>query len=119
MTASIGPLSSSVVAVIAVGGVAVLLALVTITAYCADLPARFRRRKAAKETGRRSPIMEDLDVEKNEPAVSVTAFDSQASQISKGIHDTRAPSPECTCEYPNPLPPHTHPPRLPSHSRQV
>lgn len=119
MTTSIGPLSSSVVAVIAVGGVAVLLALITITAYCCALPARLRRRKAAKETGRKSPMIEDLDVEKNEPAVSVTAVDSQASQISKSTYGTRAPSPVCNCEHPNPLPPHAHSQRLFPHSRQV
>ncbi|KAF1921114.1 hypothetical protein BDU57DRAFT_37681 [Ampelomyces quisqualis] len=115
--ASIGPLSSSVVAIIAVGGVAVLLALITITAFCCNLPARLRRKKAAKETGRESPMMEDLDVEKNEPTVSVTAVDSQASPISKGSQGTRAPSPVCTCECPKPLSPHLHSARLPSRFR--
>lgn len=104
MTARIGGLSTAVIAVIAVGGVAVLLAAITISAWCCDLPAKRRRRKAIKNGGRISPDMDEVDVEKNEPTVSVTAIDSQVNQISKNGQDTRAPSPVCRCEHPS-LPP--------------
>jgi hypothetical protein len=121
MTASIGGLSTAVLAVIAVGGVAAFLALITITAFCFDLPARRRRRKAAKEGGRKSPDMNEIDVEKNEPTVSVTEVDSQTSQSSKSTQDTRAPSPVCRCEHPNPVSPRVamQPPRLPPHLEHV
>lgn len=101
MTASVGKLSAAVIAVIAVGGVAVLLAAITITAWCCALPARLRKRKAGIER-RVSPDMDEVDVEKTAASVSVTAVDSQASQMSKSGQDTRAPSPVCQCEHPNP-----------------
>jgi len=104
MTAHIGGLSTAVIAVIAVGGVAVLLAAITISAWCCDLPAKRRRRKAIKNGGKISPDMDEVDVEKNEPAVSVTAVDSQVNRNSKSGQDTRAPSPVCRCEHPS-LPP--------------
>jgi hypothetical protein len=109
MTASVGNLSTAVIAVIAVGGVAVLLAAITITAWCCALPARLRRRKAG---------LDEVDVEKNTPTVSVTVVDSQAaSQISKSGQATRAPSPECQCEHPSPASPRvTIQPPPPSYS---
>jgi hypothetical protein len=115
MTASVGGVSTSVIAVIAVSGIGGLLALITITAWLCDLPARLRRRKAAKEGGRQSPGMDEVeaDVEKNEPTVSVTEVNSQIGQTSQVI---RALSPVCQCEHPS-IPPRTatQSPRLPSH----
>jgi len=113
MTASAGGLSTAIIAVIAAGGIFGLLALITITAFLCDLPNRIRRRKAAKEGGRKSPIMDEVDVEKAEPAVSVTEVNSQISQVTKSSKITRAPSPECQCAHPNPLPRiTTQPPRM-------
>jgi hypothetical protein len=106
MTASVGNLSTAVIAVIAVGGVAVLLAAITITAWCCALPARLRRRKAGLDGGNTGPDMDEVDVEKNAPTVSVTVVDSQAaSQINKSGQATRAPSSECQCEHPSPASP--------------
>jgi hypothetical protein len=117
MTAQIGGLSTAVIAVIAVSGVAVLLAVIIISAWCCDLPAKRRRRQAMKNGGRTSPDMDEVDVEKNAPIVSVTEVDSQASQISKSGQDTRAPSPVCQCEHPNPSSPEVEmqPPRISPH----
>lgn len=100
MTTTIGGLSTSVIAAIAVGGVGLLLILIVVIGFCCDLPARLRRRKAAKEGQTRAPL-NDFDVEKNEPSVSVTTLNDQSSQISKSTQHTRAPSPLCTCEHPN------------------
>jgi hypothetical protein len=83
MTAHMGGLSTAVVAVIVVSGVALLLAAIIITAWCCDLPAKRRRRKAVKTGGRTSPDVDEVDVEKNAPIVSMTAVDSKASQISR------------------------------------
>jgi ABC-type transporter Mla subunit MlaD len=46
MTASHGGLSTSLIALIAVGGVAGLLALLVITAWALALPKRYRQRKS-------------------------------------------------------------------------
>jgi hypothetical protein len=46
MTATHGGLSTSVIALIAVGGVAGLLALLVITAWAFALPKRYRQRKS-------------------------------------------------------------------------
>lgn len=100
MTTTIGALSTSVIAVIAVGGIGFLLVLVVVIGYCRDLPARFRRRKALKE-GQISSHMDDIDVEKNKHGVSVKEVDDHNSQTSKSTQQTRAPSPLCTCEHPN------------------
>jgi hypothetical protein len=118
MTASIGALSTPIIAAIIVGGIAALLILITVTAYFCDLPANLRRKKAAKESGRKSPIMDEVDVEKGEPVVTVTEVNSQTSKSSK---DTRAPSPVCQCEHPHPASPSItiQPPRLPPHAEVV
>ena len=100
MTTTIGGLSTSVIAVIAVGGVGLLLVLVVIIGYCRDLPARFRRRKATKEE-QISSHMNDIDVEKNESSISVKETYDQNSQTSRSTEHTQAPSPLCTCEHPN------------------
>lgn len=100
MTTTIGGLSTSVIAVVAVGGIGALLILITVAGFCCELPARLRRRKASKE-GRISPHMNETDVEKNESTVSVTEVNDQGSQISKTTQQTRASSPLCTCEHPN------------------
>ncbi|OAL00659.1 hypothetical protein IQ06DRAFT_348009 [Phaeosphaeriaceae sp. SRC1lsM3a] len=102
MTTSIGGLSTSVIAVIAVGAVGALLILITVVGFCCDLPARLRRRRAA-QGGRTSPEMNEVDMEKNEPSISVTDVNSQGSQYSKSTRSTRAPSLLCTCEHPNPI----------------
>ncbi|KAF2828422.1 hypothetical protein CC86DRAFT_288757 [Ophiobolus disseminans] len=113
MTASVGGISTPIIAVIAVGGVFVLLALITITAFICDLPSRMRRRKAAKNGGKQSNTSEEVDAEKGEPTISVTEVDSQTSQITKSSQITRAPSPECQCAHPMPVP------RVPAQSPRV
>jgi hypothetical protein len=100
MTTTIGGLSTSVIAVIAVGGIGLLLILIVFIGFCCDLPARLRRRKAAKER-RTRPQLNDVDVEKNQTTVSIIDLNDQSSQISKSTQYTRAPSPLCTCEHPN------------------
>jgi hypothetical protein len=120
MTTSIGGMSTSVLAVISVAGVGALLALITITAWLYDLPARRRRKQAAKdrETGRWSASMNEaeVDVEKNEPAVSVTETHSLNSQPSKSTLAPRAQSPLCQCECPSIMPPSAMHSPLPSHT---
>lgn len=110
MTASIGKLSTPIIAAIVVGGIFVVLALITITAYLCDLPARMRKAKALKASGQKPSIMsDDADMEKGEVTVSVTEVNSQMSQISKSSQSTlgtRTTSPEvmCQCEHPQPIP---------------
>jgi|TARA_R110002003_G_scaffold127_12_gene12011 hypothetical protein len=104
MTASVGGLSTAIIAAICAGGIFGLLALITITSFCFDIPNRLRKRKAAKEGGGKSSLMEEDDMEKGVPAVSVTEVDSQVSHITKSSQTTRAPSPECRCEHPSPMP---------------
>ncbi|KAF2028050.1 hypothetical protein EK21DRAFT_114253 [Setomelanomma holmii] len=105
MTASIGGLSTAIIAVIAAGGIFGLLALITITSFLCNIPKRLREKKAAKEGGgRKSTDMNEVDVEKGAPAVSVTEVGSQVSHISKSTQSTRPPSPECRCEHPMPMP---------------
>ncbi|KAH7077760.1 hypothetical protein BKA63DRAFT_564330 [Paraphoma chrysanthemicola] len=104
MTASVNGLSTAIIAVICVGGIFGLLALITITSFFCNLPKRLRKRKEAKEGGRKSPLMDEVDVEKGTPEVSVTEVDSQVSRNTKSSQATRAPSPECRCEHPAPMP---------------
>ncbi|KAH8732328.1 hypothetical protein GQ44DRAFT_602193 [Phaeosphaeriaceae sp. PMI808] len=101
MTGKIGPLAAPIVALIVAGGIFVCLVLITLTAWLCDLPNRIRRRKAAKKNGNPRTILDDAEVEKGEPDVSVTEVDSQVSQVSKSSQNTRAPSPECQCQHPN------------------
>jgi hypothetical protein len=113
MTGKIGGLSTPIIAMIAVLGIAGLLILTTVLAFLVDLPGRIRRNKAAKQDGRKS-IMDEADVEKAEPVVTVTEMNSQSSYSSQ---DTRAPSPVCQCEHPHPVSPRlAMAPRLPSHT---
>jgi hypothetical protein len=114
MTGTIGGLSTPIIAVIAVLGIGGILVLITVTAYFIDLPGRIRRKNAAKEDGRKSPIMDEPDVEKGDPIVEVMEVNSQSSYSSQ---NTRAPSPVCQCEHPHPASPRlAMTPRLPSHS---
>lgn len=103
MTASAGGLSTAIIAVIVAGGIFGLLALITITAFICDLPKRMQRRKAAKE-GKTAPVIDEVDAEKAAPTVSVTEVGSQRSQFTTSNQTTRAPSPECQCAHPNPMP---------------
>jgi hypothetical protein len=82
MTGKIGGLSTPIIAMIAVLGIAGLLILTTVLAFLVDLPGRIRRNKAAKQDGRKS-IMDEADVEKAEPVVTVTEMNSQSSYSSQ------------------------------------
>ncbi|KAH7400925.1 hypothetical protein DE146DRAFT_631973 [Phaeosphaeria sp. MPI-PUGE-AT-0046c] len=100
MTTTVGGLSTSVIAVIAVSGIGALLILITVAGFCCDLPARLRRRKNAKEGGRASPLMDEVDLEKRESTISVRDV---SSQHSKSTQQAWAPLPLCACEHPNPI----------------
>jgi hypothetical protein len=61
----------------------------------------------------------EVDVEKDEPAVSVTEINSLKNQPSKSTLAPRAKSPLCHCDYPSIMPlSATHSP-LPSRTAHI
>ncbi|KAF2852420.1 hypothetical protein T440DRAFT_506797 [Plenodomus tracheiphilus IPT5] len=103
MTASLGGLSTSIIAVIAAGGIFGLLALIIITAVLLDMPKRLKRRQnkgIMEETGRASPAS-ITDAEKGTIKVSETEVQStNASTHHSSLRPTRPVSPDCQCEHP-------------------
>ncbi|KAH9871838.1 hypothetical protein J1614_006095 [Plenodomus biglobosus] len=103
MTTTMGGLSTSVVAVIAAGGIFGLLALIVITAVILDLPKRMKRRQnkgIMEETGRESPTG-IMDAEKGPMKICEAEVQStNTSTHHLNMRPTRPESPECHCEHP-------------------
>jgi hypothetical protein len=100
----IGGLSSSIVAVIAVGGVAGLLALLVIGAYLADIPKRMRQKKntgimAAEEMEKKS--LDINEMEKGALKVSTTERSMRSPSQYSSTQFDRPASPECKCAHPS------------------
>lgn len=108
MTAKVGGLSASIIALIAVGGVAGLLAILVLTAVIFDIPKRLRRKQ-------NKTLMDedekDVDVEEKGPITVTEAevLSTKASTNFSSIRPARPASPECQCEHPTVSP---QPPRI-------
>jgi hypothetical protein len=101
---TIGGLSTSVVAIIAVGGVAGLLALIVVTALILDIPKRMKQKKntglmAAEEMEKKS--MEIEDTEKAPTKQSSRAISVRSPSLYSSMHIVRPASPECQCAHPS------------------
>ncbi|KAG9192298.1 hypothetical protein G6011_11032 [Alternaria panax] len=107
----IGGLSTSIIAVIAVGGVAGLLALIVITAVIMDIPKRLRQKEntgimAAEEMEKKSMDIDKKpmgidEMEKGTLKVSITETSMRSPSQYSSTQVDRSPSPECQCAYPS------------------
>lgn len=103
MTKTLGGLSLSVIAVIAVGGVAVLLAIMIGLAVLFDLPKRMKRKQddgIMEPSSKKS--LEISEVEKGSVDASITevSLKTNSSTNYSSMYPTRPASPECSCEHP-------------------
>jgi hypothetical protein len=100
----IGGLSTSVIAGIAVGGVAGLIGLVVIIAMLLDLPKRMKEKKnkhimAAEEMEKKSIDIDDL--EKGAVKQSTNKISTGSQSPTTSTHVDRPASPECQCAHPS------------------
>ena len=110
---TVGGLSTSVVAAIAVAGCFGLIALVVVVAVLMDLPKRKQRKAhtgimSHEESEKKS--LEINEVGKGNMKVSIMelSIETQSSRY-QSTQANRPASPECQCEYPSIS---IHPPRV-------
>jgi hypothetical protein len=103
MTAHVGGLSVSVIAVIAAAGIFGLLGAIVIIAVIIDIPKRLKRKQhqgIMEPSGKRS--LEISEAEKGSVNVSANEVSSQNSTTNySGMRPTRPASPDCHCEHSN------------------
>ncbi|KAB2105804.1 hypothetical protein AG0111_0g5641 [Alternaria gaisen] len=107
----LGGLSTSIVAVIAVGGVAGLLALIVVAAIIMDIPKRMKKKKntgimVAEEMEKKSMDIEEKSLRINEmgkgaPKVSTTRTSMRSPSQYSSTQVDRSTSPECQCAHPS------------------
>jgi len=100
----LGGLSTSVVAIIAVGGVAGLLALIVVTSLILDIPKRMKQKKntglmAPEEMEKKS--VEIDDAEKGAIKQTTREISVQSPSLYSSTYIARPASPECQCAHPS------------------